>query len=47
VKGVSTLSGYADATDGHRYAFSILVSGTLSSKPARDLQDSLCVEMCR
>lgn len=47
VKGVSTLSGYADAADGHRYAFSILVSGTLSSKPARDLQDSLCVEMCR
>ena len=47
VKGVSTLSGYADAADGHRYAFSILVNGTLSSKPARDLQDRLCVEMCR
>lgn len=47
VKGVSTLSGYATASDGHRYAFSILVNGTLSSKNARDLQDRLCEIMCK
>ena len=47
VKGVSTLSGYATASDGHRYVFSILVNGTLSSKNARALQDRLCEIICK
>jgi len=39
-RGVKALSGYAEATDGEVYAFSILVNGKLNQAAA--LQDAVC-----
>lgn len=47
VSGVSTLSGYATAANGHFLAFSILVNEVSSSQTGRHLQDLLCIEMAR
>ncbi|MBX3727863.1 MAG: D-alanyl-D-alanine carboxypeptidase/D-alanyl-D-alanine-endopeptidase [Candidatus Sumerlaeia bacterium] len=44
--GVSSLSGYVQTTDGKWRIFSILTNGFVgSSRPARDLQDRICVEL--
>lgn len=42
VSGVSSLSGYLTANNGHLLAFSIISNGTLRSAQARQLQDRLC-----
>ncbi|MBQ0049396.1 MAG: D-alanyl-D-alanine carboxypeptidase/D-alanyl-D-alanine-endopeptidase [Bacteroidales bacterium] len=47
VRGVSTLSGYLTASNGHFLAFSILVNEVGSSQTGRHLQDLLCVEMAK
>lgn len=47
VNGVSTLSGYVTAPNGHFLAFSILVNNVSSSSVGRHLQDLLCIEMAR
>ena len=47
VKGVCTLAGYANASNGHRYAFVILNSGLQSSRPMREWQDKVCNILCR
>ncbi|MBO4661894.1 MAG: D-alanyl-D-alanine carboxypeptidase/D-alanyl-D-alanine-endopeptidase [Bacteroidaceae bacterium] len=47
VNGVSTLSGYLKAQNGHVLAFSILMNSITGSESARSLQNILCIEMCR
>lgn len=47
VKGVCTLAGYATASNGHSYAFVMLNSGMLSSRPMREWQDKVCEVLCR
>lgn len=47
VSGVSTLSGYVTAPNGHFLAFSIMVNNVSSSTVGRHLQDLLCVELAR
>lgn len=47
VSGVSTLSGYVTASNGHFLAFSILVNSVSSSSVGRHLQDLLCIELAR
>lgn len=42
VTGVSSLSGYATAANGHLLAFSIISNGTLRPAQARQLQDRIC-----
>lgn len=42
VTGVSSLSGYATAPNGHLLAFSIISNGTLRPAQARQLQDRVC-----
>jgi len=42
VNGVSSLSGYLTAANGHLLAFSIISNGTLRTSQARQLQDRLC-----
>lgn len=46
VNGVSTLSGYVTAPNGHLLAFSILVNN-VSNAVGRHLQDLLCIEMAQ
>ncbi len=45
--GVSTLAGYARASNGHDLAFCIMNQGVCSGKPARDFQDNICEILCR
>lgn len=47
IRGVSTLSGYADAIDGTRYAFSILVNTSGGTYAADRLQDAVCALLIR
>ncbi|MEZ0322901.1 MAG: D-alanyl-D-alanine carboxypeptidase/D-alanyl-D-alanine-endopeptidase [Hydrogenothermaceae bacterium] len=42
IKGVKNLSGYAISVDGQVYIFSILVNNLKSTKPANDIQESVC-----
>lgn len=42
VNGVSTLTGYATATNGHVLAFSIMNQGIRLSSLGRDFQDKIC-----
>ena len=45
VNGVSTLSGYALAPDGHYLAFSIMNQGLLRGREGRDFQDKVCIAL--
>ena len=47
VKAISTLAGYATGSNGHCYAFVILNSGSLTSRPVREWQDKVCELLCR
>lgn len=47
VRSVSTLAGYATASNGHQLAFCIFNQGLLRLKPGRDFQDSVCEVLCR
>lgn len=43
VTGVSSLSGYCTASNGHQLCFSIICNGCLSAKSAKNLQDRICI----
>lgn len=45
VKGVSTLSGYTRAANGHVLCFSIMTQGVRNSTEARNWQDRICQAM--
>ena len=47
VAGISSLTGYCTAANGHRLCFSIINQGIKSHKLARAFQDRLCALMCR
>lgn len=47
VKGVCTLVGYAQASNGNRLAFVMLNNGMQSARPVREWQDKACDIMCR
>lgn len=47
VTGVSTLSGYCTASNGHRLAFSIMNNGLRNSAQGRAFQDRVCVALCK
>lgn len=47
VEGVSTLSGYCTAANGHRLCFSIMNQGIRKTKTGRDFQDDVCEVLCR
>ena len=46
VTGVSALSGYCTAPNGHRIAFSIINQGIPASQTGRDWQDKVCEVLC-
>ena len=46
VTGVSALSGYCTAPDGHRLAFSIINQGIKHAAEGRAFQDRFCVALC-
>lgn len=46
VNGISSLSGYATASNGHTIAFSIINQGVPSSKVGKDFQDKICICLC-
>ncbi|MCF0198978.1 MAG: D-alanyl-D-alanine carboxypeptidase/D-alanyl-D-alanine-endopeptidase [Bacteroidaceae bacterium] len=46
VEGVSSLSGYATAPNGHTLAFSIINVGVGSSSAGRTFQDKVCRALC-
>ncbi len=45
VDGVSTLSGYALAPNGHHLAFSIMNQGLLRTREGRAFQDKVCIAL--
>ena len=45
--GVSTLSGYCTAANGHRLAFAIMNQGLRHTRNGRAFQDKVCAELCR
>lgn len=47
VSGICTLAGYADALNGHTFAFVIFNQGTISAKLARRWQNKLCELLCK
>ena len=47
VSGVSSLSGYAQAANGHLLAFSIINQGVVRTSHGRKFQDKICEIMCR
>ena len=47
VKAVSSLAGYLNAANGHRYAFVLLNTGMQSSRPVREWQDKVCDFLCK
>lgn len=46
VTGVSTLSGYLKAANGHDISFSIMNQGLIKGSDGRDFQDKICVLLC-
>lgn len=42
LKGVSSLSGYINAPNGHLFAFSIIINGVMKNKTGQDFQDRIC-----
>ena len=47
LSGVSSLSGYCTASNGHILAFAIINQGQQNNAPAKALQDRLCTILCR
>ena len=45
--GISTLSGYLTASNGHILSFSIMNQGVTSGKQGRDFQDQVCILLCQ
>jgi len=47
LSGVSSLSGYCTASNGHILAFAIINQGQQNNSPAQALQDRICTILCR
>ncbi len=47
VSGISSLSGYAQAANGHLLAFTIINQGVVRTKHGREFQDKVCELMCK
>lgn len=47
VTGVSSLAGYAQASDGHLLAFVIINQNVMKLRQARTFQDKICNTLCR
>ncbi len=47
LSGVSSLSGYCTASNGHILAFAIINQGQQNNSPAKALQDRICTILCR
>jgi D-alanyl-D-alanine carboxypeptidase/D-alanyl-D-alanine-endopeptidase (penicillin-binding protein 4) len=47
LSGVSSLSGYCTAPNGHILAFAIINQGQQNNSRAKALQDRICTVMCR
>ncbi len=47
VTGISSLAGYAEASNGHTLAFVIINQNILKQSEARAFQDRVCEELCR
>ena len=47
VEGVSTLSGYCTAGNGHRLCFSIMNQGIRHTSTGRNFQDRVCRVLCQ
>ena len=47
VRGVSTLGGYCQASNGHTLCFAILNQGIVKAADGRDFQDRVCSALCR
>ena len=47
VSGVSTLSGYCTASNGHTLCFAILNQGVIKASDGRAFQDKVCEALCR
>lgn len=47
VTGVSALSGYCTAANGHQLAFAIINNGLRHTRNGRAFQDKVCTELCR
>ncbi|MBR1838475.1 MAG: D-alanyl-D-alanine carboxypeptidase/D-alanyl-D-alanine-endopeptidase [Bacteroidaceae bacterium] len=47
VAGVSTLSGYCTASNGHVIAFSIMNNGLRNASAGRAFQDRVCIALCK
>ena len=46
VTGVSSLAGYAKASNGHQLAFAIINQNVMKSRQARNFQDKVCEILC-
>ena len=46
VKGVSSLAGYAKASNGHLLAFVIINQNVMKAHLAREWQDKVCNVLC-
>lgn len=47
VRGVSTLGGYCQASNGHTLCFAILNQGIVNASDGRGFQDRVCEAICR
>lgn len=47
VSAVASLAGYAQASNGHLLAFSIINQGLVKLKDGREFQDAVCESLCR
>ena len=47
VTGITSLSGYCTAHNGHHLAFSIINQGILQSSKGRTFQDTFCERLCK
>jgi len=45
--GISTLSGYLTASNGHLLSFCIMNQGINTAKSGKDFQDQVCILLCR
>lgn len=47
VEGVSSLSGYLTAANGHLFSFSIINQGVAKTKHGQNFQDAVCLLLCQ
>lgn len=47
VDGISSLSGYLTASNGHILSFSIINQGIIYTSTGKDFQDKVCIRLCQ